>query len=82
LTASLPEGEAGTLVIVQNQRPDHFFSADQQARLNELMARWRAARDAGSALSPVEQAELDKLVDAEVRAAGERTAEVLRELGQ
>ena len=33
------------------------------------MARWRAARDAGNVLPPAEQAELDNLVDAEVRAA-------------
>src|SRR6266567_9312842 len=69
LTSSLPEKEIDTLVIVQHQRPDQFFTAEQQARLNELMARWRAARDAASTLSPAEQAELDNLVDAEVRAA-------------
>ena len=67
---------------MQNQRPDQFFGAEQQARLDELMARWRAARDAGGALSLAEQAELDNLVNAEVRAAGERTAAVLKELGQ
>jgi hypothetical protein len=82
LTASLPKEDAGTLVIVQHQRPDRFFTASQQARLNELMARWRAARDAGAALPPAEQAELHGLVDAEVRAASERTAAVLKELGQ
>jgi hypothetical protein len=82
LTASLPEEDAGTLVIVQHHRPDQFFTAPQQARLNELMARWRAARAAGAALAPVEQSELNDLVDAEVRAAGERTAAVLQELGQ
>lgn len=32
LTAQLGE-EAGTLIIVQNQRPDQFFSAQQQQRL-------------------------------------------------
>ena len=52
LTASLPEEDAGTLVIVQHHRPDQFFTAAQQARLNELMARWRALRDAGGALPP------------------------------
>lgn len=82
LTAALPAEETGTLVIVQHQRPDEFFDAAQQTRLTALMARWRAARDVGGVLPPAEQAELDELVDAEVRAAGERTAAVLREFGQ
>ena len=80
LTASLPEEDAATLVIVQNQRPDRFFTAEQQARLNELLSRWRATRDAGAALSPADQAELDALVEAEVRASGQRTADLLKEL--
>jgi len=82
LTSSLPENEAGTLVIVQHQRPDQFFTAEQQARLNELMARWRAARDGGGVFSPVDQAELNTLVEAEVRAASQRTLALLRELGE
>jgi hypothetical protein len=82
LTASLPEEDAGTLVVVQHHRPDRFFTAEQQARLEALMARWRAARDAGGALSPSEQAELNHLVDSEVHAATERTAAILKELGQ
>ena len=80
LTATLPEQETGTLVIVQHQRPDEFFTAEQQARINELMARWRTARDGGAVLAPAEQAELDTLVEAEVRAASRRTVALLREL--
>ena len=57
-----------------------FFTAEQQARLNELMARWRAARDGGTVLSPAEQEELEALVEAEVRAASRRTVALLREL--
>ncbi len=82
LTASLPEEETATLVIVQHQRADQFFTAEQQARLKELLTRWRAARDSGPGLPPAEQAELDALVEAEVRATGERTAALLRELEQ
>jgi hypothetical protein len=74
LTAMLPEDETGTLVVVQHLRPDRLFTAEQQERLKELMARWRAARDAGAALPPDEQAELDALVDAELRAATARAA--------
>jgi len=80
LTSSLPEKEAGTLVIVQHQRPDEFFTAEQQGRLNELMTRWRVARDGAAVLPPAEQAELDALVEAEVRAASQRTMALLREL--
>ncbi len=72
LTSQLEATDAGTLVVVQHSWPDRFFTAQQQQRLEELMARWRGARDAGTALSPEEQAELDGLVEAEVRAAGER----------
>jgi len=77
LTAQLPGDEAGTLVIVQNHGPDRFFTAGQQQRLGELMARWRTVRDGGGALPPVEEAELEALVEAEACASGERAAAML-----
>jgi hypothetical protein len=80
LTAQLSEQEAGTLIVVQHMRPDHFFGAAQQQRLAELMGRWRAARDHSSSLSPEEQAELEVLVNAEVEAATRRAAALLRGL--
>ena len=61
LTAQLPAEEAGILVVVQSQQPDELFTARQQERLRELMARWRAARDAGASFAPAEQAELEAL---------------------
>jgi hypothetical protein len=82
LSAQLSEEEAGTLVIVQNLRPDRFFTDAQQQRLKELMDRWRAARDRGENLPPDEQAELDVLADAEVRASGDRAAALADELGR
>jgi hypothetical protein len=82
LTAQLPAEEAGTLVVVQSQHPDEFFSAQQQERLRELIARWRAARDAGASLATGEQAELEALVDAEVEAAGRRAAALNKALGR
>ncbi len=82
VTSQLPADDVGTLVVIQNQRPDRFFTAQQQQRLGELMARWRAAREAGGSLPPAEQAELDALVNAEVRASGERAAALLADLGQ
>ena len=80
LTAQLGEEESGTLIIVQNLRPDRFFSAQQQQRLEELMTRWRAARAAQRSLSSAEQSELESLVDAELKAATERAKTLIHEL--
>jgi hypothetical protein len=63
-----------TLLIMQSFRPDCFFSAEQQQRLSDLMNLWRAARDDGQTLPPEQQAELDSLVEAELKAATTRTA--------
>ena len=69
------------LAPVHRAKHEHE-AAQQQQRLSELMARWRAARDAGSALPPAQQAELDALVAAEVRASGQRAAAALADLGK
>jgi hypothetical protein len=82
LTSQLSEAETSTLVVVQSLRPDRFFTAEQQQRLAELMQRWRAARDTGRALPPDEQAELDALVEAELRGAAARTAALLGQQGR
>ena len=82
LTAQLPAEESGTLVIVQSHQPDEFFTAQQQARLQQLMERWRAARETGAELVPSERAELHALVEAEVQAAGKRAAALRAALGQ
>ncbi len=62
------------MVVMQSHRPNQFFTVQQQRRLVHLMNRWRAARDAGRSLSASTQAELNALVDAEVRVSGERAA--------
>lgn len=80
LTAQLKPDEAGTLVIVQNQRPDRFFDAEAQQRLAELMVRWRHCRDQGQELPTPEQAELTALIDAEVQASALRSAALADEL--
>ena len=82
LTSQLPAEEAGTLVIVQSQQPDEFFTAQQQERLRGLIARWRAAREAGCLLPPAELAELEALVDAEVQATGRRASALSDALGR
>src|SRR5262249_39273050 len=62
LTAQLPGEERDTLIIVRNLGPDHFFTAEQRRRLEQLMAEWRSARDAGRPLPADEQAELEQLI--------------------
>jgi hypothetical protein len=80
LTAQLSGPEETTLVVLQPMRPDTLFTAEQQQRLAALMDRWRAARDSGSTLPPEEQAELNALVEAELRAAAQRSAALTRQL--
>ena len=80
LVVQLPSDEAGTLVVVQSLKPDRYFTAEQRQRLGDLMKRWREARDAGHALPAADQAELQKLVEAELDASAQRTAALVREL--
>lgn len=78
LTVQLGEIEFSALLVIQSFRPDSFFSAEQQEQLSELMSLWRLARDQGQELSPDQQAELDRLVEAELRAAIARTAALMQ----
>lgn len=82
LTAQLSDEESGTLLIVQNLRPDRFFPAEQRQRLAELMEKWRSARDTQTGLSPEEQVELETLVEAELQAATQRAEAMLRALSK
>jgi hypothetical protein len=82
LTAQMTEADKGTLVIMQDRRPDQFFNAEQKQRLAELMAQWRTCRDEGKLLPANEEVELDSLVDAELRGAGARAAAMLGGLKQ
>ena len=81
LTEQLSSDETSTLVIVQNFRPDHFFTAAHQQRLDELMQRWRAARDSGTSFPAPEQSELASLVDRELDAATRRAAALADDVG-
>ncbi len=58
---------------------DPFFSVEQQERLSQLMNLWRSALDQGRELPPDQQAELDRLVEAELRAATARTAALMQQ---
>lgn len=79
LTAQLDESEFSALLVIQSFRPDSFFSTKQQERLSELMELWRLARDQGQELPPEQQAELDSLVELELRAATSRTAALMQQ---
>ncbi len=68
--------ESEGMVIVQRFRPDRFFPAEQQQRLQALMNRWRKARDQGESLSEAERAELDSLVAAELEATAGRASAI------
>jgi hypothetical protein len=82
LTAQLGETDFSALLVIQSFHPDPFFTADQQKQLSELMSLWRVARDSGKELLPEQQAELDTLVDAELKAATSRTAALMQQLSQ
>jgi len=82
LAAQLPQEDADTLVIVRNMSPDRFFSAEQRRRMEELMALRREAIAGNSLLTAQEEAELEQLVDAEVRAATERATALFHVLAQ
>ena len=71
----------GPLLVVQPCGPDAWFTAEQQQRLQELMDRWRTARDSGIGLTTPEQAELDALIDEELRAVIARSEDLARRVG-
>ena len=75
LTSQLTDDESGTLVIVQNRKPDRFFDAKQQARLSELVEQ----REAGT-LTPEEASELEELVEVELNGARERAEALLNQI--
>ena len=75
LTSQLTDDESGTLVIVQNRKADRFFNATQQARLSELTERRETVT-----LSPEEDGELEKLVEAELDGARARAEALLSQL--
>ncbi len=81
LTLQLDESNLAPLLLFQSFTPDWFFSADQQKRLAELMQLWREARDRDQPLPPEQQAELNQLVDAELKAATARSLALLQQTG-
>lgn len=82
LAARLEPEDAKTLVIVRNLTADRHFTIEQRQRLEQLMSLRRHARDGHSAWTQDDEAELEQLVDAELRAATERAEALCRELGR
>ena|SRR5205085_1422185 len=82
LKAMSGEAEAITTGIAQRSQPDGFFTAAQQQRLGDLMARWREARDQNKPLPFEEQAELEHLIEAELQATARRAELALAEHGK
>lgn len=68
--------DTGTVVILQKFKPDSYFDEQQQARLADLMERLQASRVEGLDLAPPEMAELEALVEQELRATTWRTQEI------
>ena len=81
LTSHLTPEETETLVIVRSMSPDRFFSAGQRQRLGDLMALRRDALARNASLGAEQQAELEQLIDAEVKATTARAAALIDELG-
>ena len=82
LTEQLELTERNAVVYIQDLQPDEFFTEAQQKRLAELMGKWRAARDYGKAFSDEEQAELEKLIEAELEGSGKRAKKLADALGR
>lgn len=82
LNEQLGEDEGTTLIIVQNYRPDCFFTAKQQERLKELMELWNQSKDTGVQLPPKQQDELDLLIEQELLASAKRAAMLRDELNR
>jgi len=80
LTSQLGEIDSDLLIIVQNQKPDDFFTAKQQERLALLMAQWRSARDENQPAQFDGQAELESLVEAELLASASRAKSLRNEI--
>jgi hypothetical protein len=79
LTAQLDAIEFSALLVIQSFRPDSFFNVQQQERLSELMSQWRLARDRGQELLPEQQAELNSLVEMELKAATARASALMQQ---
>lgn len=75
LEDTLP-ADSGTVVILQKFKADRYFGEQQQTRLAELMARLQASRAQGRELSPPAMAELEALIEQELRSTMLRAEDI------
>lgn len=75
LTNQLGEDAESTILIIQTQKADAFFTAEQQTRMSDLM-KMRQENN----LSEVEAKELEDLIEAELKGATKRAEMLLNEL--
>jgi hypothetical protein len=80
LTMQIGSQEINGFLLLQNQQPDQFFTAEQQQRLTELMSIWRTTQDGGDTLPSEQQSELDALIEAELDATVERSKVILAQI--
>ena len=67
ITAQFSDDQSASLVLVQSMKPDRFFDAAQQERLQQLMQAWKQAPE-----QPV-PSELLEVLDDELKATIERS---------
>jgi hypothetical protein len=66
-----PEADTGGARNAPGSTPAGSLTPERQRRLAELMHRWWRARDLGNTLPAEEQAELEALAQAELRASSD-----------
>ena len=71
---------SGTVVILQKFKSDRYFEEPQQARLTQLMERLQESRAHGLDLAPSEMAELEALIDLELRATAQRATDIATQI--
>jgi hypothetical protein len=76
------EDSSSTMLVIQSFQPDPFFSTQQQQKLAELMSLWQTAQNQGQEFSQRQQAELDNLVEAELKTATARSATLAQQINQ
>jgi sarcosine oxidase gamma subunit len=77
LTSQLDQPERETIYIVKRDAPDEFFTADQQTRLQELMAKLHDMQAGKYVLTNAEQQELEDLVNEELDGVARRCEKIM-----
>lgn len=76
------EGNQTTVILLHHFGPDRFFGEAEQTRLGDLMDEFHDSLRSAESLSAAEQAELESLVEAELRASAHRATTLAEESGR